>query len=145
MAEVKDAVKGNKTAKQKTNKSKQTRKAKVEKTETVKKAEMQIAVTDKPIVATEKLQVLDDVTTTFTEYSIIPAETKTYILYTRKYYEGKINFDKVYEMRPEVGSLCVVKEWKTYIGIPSKYVPVALYMLKVGGWELIEPAKPVEG
>lgn len=147
MAEVKDVVKGNKTTKQKSNKSKQTRanKVKAEKVDEITKVDPEISVTNNQEITTEKPQILDEIDTVSTEYDIVTAETKTYILYTKKYYEGKINFDKVYEMGAEVGSLCVIKEWKTYFGKPSKYVPVALYMLKVGGWELIEPAKPVQG
>lgn len=147
MAEVKEVVKSNKATKQKSNKAKQTRtrKTKVEKADAVKNVDTELTVVDTSSVTTEQPQVIDNMTTMYTEYDVVPTETKTFILYTKKYYEGKINFDKVYEMGAEVGSLCVVKEWKVYFGKPSKYVPVALYMLKVGGWELIEPAQPVEG
>lgn len=149
MTEVEEVVKSNKATKQKSNKAKQTRtrktKTKTEKLDAVKKEDAELTVVDTASVTKEQPQVIDNVTTMYTEYDVVPTETKTFILYTKKYYEDKINFDKVYEMGAEVGSLCVVKEWKVYSGKLSKYVPVALYMLKVGGWELIEPVQLVEG
>lgn len=143
MEEVKDVteVKEAKTVKPKTTKPKTTRarkpKVKAEEPQTLEvKAEVSeqtVKDTDKGIVAVGP-----------TLYDVVPSETKTYILYTKGYNPNDINFDKVYEMGAEVGSMIVVKEWKVYFGKPSKYVPVALYMVKVGGIELIEEAKPVK-
>lgn len=143
MEEVKDVteVKEVKAVKPKTTKPKTTRtrkpKVKAEEPQTLEVktevSEQTVKDTDKGIVA---------VGPTF--YDVVPSETKTYILYTKGYNPNDINFDKVYEMGAEVGSMIVVKEWKVYFGKPSKYVPVALYMVKVGGIELIEEAKPAK-
>lgn len=143
MEEVKDVteVKEAKTVKPKTTKAKTTRtrksKVKAEEPQTLEVktevSEQAVKDTDKGIVAVGP-----------TLYDVVPSETKTYILYTKGYNPNDINFDKVYEMGAEVGSMIVVKEWKVYFGKPSKYVPVALYMVKVGGIELIEEAKPAK-
>lgn len=142
MEEVKEVteVKEAKTVKPKTTKAKTTRtrkpKVKAEEPQTIEVktevSEQTVKDTDKGIVAVGP-----------TLYDVVPSEAKTYILYTKGYNPNDINFDKVYEMGAEVGSMIVVKEWKVYFGKPSKYVPVALYMVKVGGIELIEEAKPV--
>lgn len=143
MEEVKDVteVKEAKTVKPKTTKAKTTRtrkpKVKAEEPQTLEVktevSEQTVKDTDKGVVAVGP-----------TLYDVVPSETKTYILYTKGYNPNDINFDKVYEMGAEVGSMIVVKEWKVYFGKPSKYVPVALYMVKVGGIELIDEAKPVK-
>lgn len=143
MEEVKDVteVKEAKTVKPKTTKAKtaRTRKPKV-KAEEPQTLEVKTEVSEQTVKDTDKGIVA--VGPTF--YDVVPSETKTYILYTKGYNPNDINFDKVYEIGAEVGSMIVVKEWKVYFGKPSKYVPVALYMVKVGGIELIEEAKPVK-
>ena len=143
MEEVKDVteVKEAKTVKPKTTKAKtaRTRKPKV-KAEEPQTLEVKTEVSEQTVKDTEKGIVA--VGPTF--YDVVPSETKTYILYTKGYNPNDINFDKVYEIGAEVGSMIVVKEWKVYFGKPSKYVPVALYMVKVGGIELIEEAKPAK-
>lgn len=147
MEEVKDVteVKEAKTVKPKTTKAKtiRTRKPKVkaEEPQTLEvKEEVKAEVSEQTVKDTDK----GIVAVGPTLYDVVPSETKTYILYTKGYNPNDINFDKVYEMGAEVGSMIVVKEWKVYFGKPSKYVPVALYMVKVGGIELIEEAKPVK-
>lgn len=143
MEEVKDVteVKEAKTVKPKTTKAKttRTRKPKV-KAEEPQTLEVKTEVSEQTVKDTVK----GIVAVGPTLYDVVPSETKTYILYTKGYNPNDINFDKVYEMGAEVGSMIVVKEWKVYFGKPSKYVPVALYMVKVGGIELIEEAKPVK-
>ena len=143
MEEVKDVteVKEAKTVKPKTTKAKtaRTRKPKV-KAEEPQTLEVKTEVSEQTVKDTDKGIVA--VGPTF--YDVVPSETKTYILYTKGYNPNDISFDKVYEMGAEVGSMVVVKEWKVYFGKPSKYVPVALYMVKVGGIELIEEAKPAK-
>lgn len=143
MEEVKDVteVKEAKTVKPKTTKAKtaRTRKPKV-KAEEPQTLEVKTEVSEQTVKDTDKGIVA--VGPTF--YDVVPSETKTYILYTKGYNPNDINFDKVYEIGAEVGSMIVVKEWKVYFGKPSKYVPVALYMVKVGGIELIEEAKPAK-
>ncbi len=143
MEEVKDVteVKEAKTVKPKTTKAKtaRTRKPKV-KAEEPQTIEVKTEVSEQTVKDTDK----GIVAVGPTLYDVVPSETKTYILYTKGYNPNDINFDKVYEIGAEVGSMIVVKEWKVYFGKPSKYVPVALYMVKVGGIELIEEAKPVK-
>ena len=143
MEEVKDVteVKEAKAVKPKTTKAKtaRTRKPKV-KAEESKTLEVKAEVSEQTVKDTDKGIVVVGPTL----YDVVPSETKTYILYTKGYNPNDINFDKVYEMGAEVGSMIVVKEWKVYFGKPSKYVPVALYMVKVGGIELIDEAKPVK-
>ena len=137
VTEVKEVVEEVKTTKQKATKAKttRTRKPKV-KTEDIKPVEVKEAKLDvQTVEETEKAVVAVGETL----YDVVPSESKTYILYTNGYNPDSINFDKVYEMGAEVGSLVVVKEWKVYFGKPSKYVPVALYMVKIGGVDLIEP------
>lgn len=151
MEEVKDVteVKEAKTVKPKTTKAKTTRTRKPK----VKAEEPQTLVVKEEVKEEVKAEVIEQavkdtdkgiVAVGPTLYDLVPSETKTYILYTKGYNPNDINFDKVYEMGAEVGSMIVVKEWKVYFGKPSKYVPVALYMVKVGGIELIEEAKPVK-
>ena len=144
LTEVKEVVEETKTTKQKATKAKttRTRKPKV-KTEDIKPVEVkeEVKLDVQTVEETEKAVVAVGETL----YDVVPSESKTYILYTKGYNPDNINFDKVYEMGAEVGSMIVVKEWKVYFGKPSRYVPVALYLIKVGGIELIEEAKSVEG
>lgn len=131
----------------KTEKKATTKKTTRKKKTDLPKAENLSGLAVKEKVEKEKIDLTEvqQATVMTTEYNVVVSETKTYILYTKKYNPDKLNFEKVDKLCPEIGSLCVVKEWKTYFGKPSKYVPVALFIRKIGGWDYIPEAQPVPG
>lgn len=97
----------------------------------VKKEKLDLTLIDKPIVEKPEVEMQE-----ITEEKIVPTQSMTYIIQTKDY--SKFKLSVLDGINAEIGSIAVIKEWKTYIGKPSKYVPVALYERRLGGWFCLE-------
>ena len=109
----------------------ETKLEKVEQKETTMDEKTELVKPDiVPNVEPEKVPDLEIVTTGVKMYRV-------YADVEQPYKRTMFPEDKLYSLNPELGSLAVVYEWKTYYGKPSKWVAIEMYQLQCSGWELI--------